>query len=137
MRLCACENIPLDIIEPCGFPFSERALKRAGMDYIDKAAYTRHNNWEEFSQQRIGNRIVLLSTAATTPYTEFEFAKSDILLFGQESAGVPEDIHDQADARLCIPMVPELRSLNVAVAAGMVLGEALRQTNQFPIHAPA
>jgi tRNA (cytidine/uridine-2'-O-)-methyltransferase len=132
LRLCACENIPLDIIEPCSFPFSERSLRRAGMDYIDKAHYTRHNNWEEFNQQRTENRIILLSTTATTPYTEFAFHKSDILLFGQESAGVPPEVHDQADARLCIPMVSQVRSLNIAVAAAMVLGEAMRQTNQFP-----
>ena len=132
LRLCACENVPLDIIEPCGFPFSERSLKRAGMDYIDRAQFTRHNSWEEFLDQRQKSRIVLLSTRSQTPYTAFEFAPSDILLFGQESAGVPDHVHDSADARLCIPMVPDLRSLNVAVAAAMVLGEALRQTNQFP-----
>ena len=132
LRLCACENVPLDIIEPCGFPFSERSLKRAGMDYIDRAQFTRHSSWAEFLAQRQKSRIVLLSTKSETPYTAFKFAPSDILLFGQESAGVPNDVHDSADARLCIPMMPELRSLNVAVAAAMVLGEALRQTNQFP-----
>jgi tRNA (cytidine/uridine-2'-O-)-methyltransferase len=133
LRLCACENIPLDIIEPCGFPFSERSLKRAGMDYIDRAQFTRHQSWDEFAAARRDNRIVLLSTRSTTPYTAFEFAPSDVLLLGQESSGVPDEVHNAADARLCIPMMPELRSLNVAVAAGMVLGEALRQTSSFPI----
>ncbi|MEE8305856.1 MAG: tRNA (cytidine(34)-2'-O)-methyltransferase [Gammaproteobacteria bacterium] len=132
LRLCACENVPLDIIEPCGFPFSERSLKRAGMDYIDRAQFTRHQSWDDFKGSSHNSRIILLSTQSTTPYTEYEFSPLDILLFGQESAGVPPDVHDQADARLCIPMKPDLRSLNVAVAAAMVLGEALRQTNQFP-----
>jgi len=132
LRLCACEDIPLDIIEPCGFPFSERSLKRAGMDYIDQAHYTRHDDWHHFYEQRSGSRIILLSTGATSAYTDFTFKHTDILLFGQESAGVPQAIHDQADARLCIPMKSELRSLNIAVAAAMVLGEAMRQTNQFP-----
>jgi len=132
LRLCACENIPLDIIEPCGFPFSERSLKRAGMDYIDRAQFTRHNNWQNFRDYNSGSRIILASTRADMPYTEFSFAPTDVLLFGQESAGVPEDIHTQADARLCIPMKADLRSLNIAIAAAMILGEAMRQTDQFP-----
>lgn len=132
LRLCACENIPLDIIEPCGFPFSERSLKRAGMDYIDRAQFTRHNDWQHFTQNSGDARIILLTTKSKTAYTSFEFEEDDILLFGQESAGVPEDIHQQADARLCIPMAGNLRSLNVAVAAAMVLGEAMRQTGLFP-----
>jgi tRNA (cytidine/uridine-2'-O-)-methyltransferase len=133
LRLCACEGIPLDIIEPCGFPFSERSLKRAGMDYIDQAHYTRHDDWESFNEHVSNSRLVLLSTGATTAYTDFLFREDDVLLFGQESAGVPKTIHDAVDARLCIPMVPDLRSLNIAVAAAMVLGEAMRQTNLFPI----
>ena len=136
LRLCACENIPLDIIEPCGFPFSERSLKRAGMDYIDRAQFKRHNDWHDFIQNSKSGRIVLLTTKAETPYTAFPFQEDDILLFGQESAGVPEEIHQQADARLCIPMAGNLRSLNVAVAVAMVLGEAMRQTGLFPSPEP-
>ena len=132
LRLCACEDIILDIVEPCGFPFSERSLKRAGMDYIDQAQFQRHNDWQAFAEFHADRRIILMTTRAQTPYTAFDFRPDDVLLFGQESAGVPDDIHNQADARLCIPMAQNMRSLNVAVSAAMVLGEALRQTNQFP-----
>jgi tRNA (cytidine/uridine-2'-O-)-methyltransferase len=102
------------------------------MDYIDRAQFTRHNDWQHFTQNSGDARIILLTTKSKTAYTSFEFEEDDILLFGQESAGVPEDIHQQADARLCIPMAGNLRSLNVAVAAAMVLGEAMRQTGLFP-----
>ena len=132
LRLCACENVPVDIIEPCGFPFSMRSLKRAGMDYIDQAQFTRHDSWDAFFATRQQARLVLATTQASQPYTEFTFEPSDILLFGRESAGVPEDVHRAADARIHIPMATGMRSLNVAISAAMILGEALRQTNAFP-----
>ncbi len=127
-------DIPVDIIEPCGFPFSARSLKRAGMDYFDHADFTRHADWNAFCASFDSNfaRLVLLTSKAEHKFHQFEFAKSDILLFGSESSGVPLSIHDQADARITIPMSPGMRSLNLAVSAGMALGEALRQTGQFP-----
>ena len=132
MRLCACLGVALDIIEPCGFLLSDRNLRRAGMDYAEKAQITRHESWERFRASPLPGRLVLLTTRAAQPYAGFAFAPDDTLLVGRESAGVPDDVHESADARLLIPMRPGLRSLNVAQAAAMVLGEALRQTNQFP-----
>lgn len=128
IRLGACLGVAVDIIEPCGFLFSEPKLKRAGMDYLDQAELTRHASWAAFRAARAGRRLVLLTTKAAEPYTGFAFASDDILLLGRESAGVPDFVHDAADARLLIPMRPGLRSLNVALAAAMVLGEGLRQT---------
>jgi tRNA (cytidine/uridine-2'-O-)-methyltransferase len=130
LRLGACLGIAVDIIEPCGFLFSDRGLKRAGMDYLAEAEYRRHESWTAFQAQRKG-RLVLLSSKAAYPYTDFVFAPDDILLLGRESAGVPDFVSDAADARLRIPLKPGLRSLNVALAAAMVLGEALRQTEGF------
>jgi tRNA (cytidine/uridine-2'-O-)-methyltransferase len=127
IRLGACLNVPIDIIEPCGFPFSDRALKRAGMDYLDLAVVNRHASWERFLTSRGSARVILLTTKAAEPYTSFKFASDDILLLGRESAGVPDEVHAQADARLTIPMNPKARSLNVALSGAMVLGEALRQ----------
>lgn len=137
LRLGACLDVELDIIEPCGFIFSERTLKRSGMDYLDMVKYRRHASWQDFLQYRQEHseeygRIVLLSTHATEPYYNFEFRPNDIILMGRESAGVPEDVHHFADARLLIPMNENARSINVAVSAVMVVGEALRQTNGFP-----
>ena len=137
LRLGACLDLPLDIIEPCGFMFNEKAMKRAGMDYLEMASYRRHNSWREFLEYREQHsdeygRIVLLTTHASAPYTEFEFKKNDIILMGRESAGVPEAVHQIADARLLIPMNEKARSINVAVSAVMVVGEALRQTGLFP-----
>src|SRR3954469_2649541 len=133
MRLCACLGVALDIIEPCGFLLSDRNLRRAGMDYAQKARIERHASWERFRTARTRpGRLVLLTTQAAEPYTGFHFAPDDTLLVGRESAGVPQEVHICADARLLIPMRPGLRSLNVAQAAAMVLGEALRQTGQFP-----
>ncbi|MFC3229606.1 tRNA (cytidine(34)-2'-O)-methyltransferase [Marinibaculum pumilum] len=138
LRLGACLGVPVDIIEPCGFPFSHRGLRRAGIDYLDKVAVARHRDWPAFERTLGGHRLVLLTTAGSLPHTGFAFRPGDRLLFGQESAGVPPAVHDRADARLRIPMRPGLRSLNVAVAAAMVLGEALRQTGGFPDpHGPA
>jgi tRNA (cytidine/uridine-2'-O-)-methyltransferase len=131
LRLGACLGIGVDIIEPCGFLFTDKGLKRAGMDYLELANYRRHDSWVAFEAQREG-RLVLLSSKAVLPYTEFVFAPDDVLLLGRESAGVPDSVRDAADARLRIPLKPGLRSLNVALAAGMVLGEALRQTEGFP-----
>lgn len=137
LRLGACLDIELDIIEPCGFIFSERTLKRAGMDYLDMVRYRRHHSWEHFLQYRAEypeeyGRIVLLTTHASEPYYNFEFRPNDIILMGRESAGVPEEVHQTADARLLIPMNHNARSINVAVSAVMVVGECLRQVNGFP-----
>ncbi|MBA5775732.1 tRNA (cytidine(34)-2'-O)-methyltransferase [Stappia sp. F7233] len=134
LRLAACMGTTVHLIEPAGFPLSDHSLKRAGMDYLERAALRRHLNWVSFDEWRRGERrrLVLLSTSASLPYSEFAFGSDDILLFGRESAGVPEPVHDAADARLLIPMAQGLRSLNVAVSAAMVLGEALRQTASFP-----
>ncbi|MCF8468119.1 MAG: tRNA (cytidine(34)-2'-O)-methyltransferase [Sneathiella sp.] len=132
LRLGACLGIPVDIIEPCGFPFGARDLKRAVMDYAGAVDVTRHVSWEKFASTMAGNRVILLSTKAAVPYTDFSFEESDILLLGRESAGVSEEIHAAADYRILIPMAAGMRSINVAVAAAMVLGEALRQTSTFP-----
>jgi tRNA (cytidine/uridine-2'-O-)-methyltransferase len=133
IRLCACLGVFLDIIEPCAFPLDDRALKRAALDYPDKARITRHRAWEDFLENpdRAEGRLVLFTTRAALPYTAFDFAHGDTLLFGRESAGVPEEVHAAAAARLVIPLQPGLRSLNVVTAASMALGEALRQTGGF------
>ncbi len=129
LRFAACLDIAVDIIEPAGFPLSDRALKRAGMDYLEMAALSRHADWNAFEHWRKPNarRLVLLTTKAATAYTDFAFAAGDIVLFGRESAGVPDDVHQAADARLTIPMRPGARSINVALSVAMVAGEALRQ----------
>ncbi len=137
LRLGACLDLPLDIIEPCGFILNEKAMRRAGMDYLELAQYRRHNSWADFLEYRQTHsreygRIVLLTTHASQPYTEFSFRPDDIILMGRESAGVPQEVHELADARLLIPMTPHARSINVAVSAVMVIGEALRQTGMFP-----
>jgi tRNA (cytidine/uridine-2'-O-)-methyltransferase len=137
LRLCACLGIEAHLIEPAGFPASDRAFRRAGMDYLDAVALVRHRSWREFEawRRRERRRLVLFTTAASLPYLDYRFEPDDILLFGRESAGVPQEVHASADARLVIPMREGLRSLNVAIAAAMVAGEALRQTAGFP-HAP-
>ena len=132
MRLAACFNLPVDIIEPCGFIFNDQKMRRAGMDYLDIVDYTRHDSWEKFYARRQG-RIVLLTTKGSEPYQKFTFRNDDILLLGRESAGVPDFVHQAADARLRIPMRPETRSINVAVSGAIVLGEALRQTGMFDL----
>jgi tRNA (cytidine/uridine-2'-O-)-methyltransferase len=124
-------NVPCDIIEPCGFPFSDKALKRAGMDYAAAAHIKRHLDWDAFRQNSKGRLVLMTNRGAEGLYTA-QFQPDDIILMGSESAGVPEDIHQQADVRIRIPMSPGFRSLNVAVAAGIALGEALRQTHQLP-----
>ncbi len=132
IRLGACLGVPVDVIEPCGFPFSDRAFRRAGLDYFDHAVIRTHLSWHRFLTEREPGRLVLLTTKAGTPYTEFGFAATDTLLLGRETAGVPDEVHERADARLTIPMAAGVRSLNVAVACALVLGEALRQTAGFP-----
>lgn len=137
LRLGACLDLALDIIEPCGFIFNEKAMRRAGMDYLHIADYRRHNSWQDFLAYRTAHpdtygRIVLLTTHASQPYIDFKFQPNDIILMGRESAGVPEEVHHTADARLLIPMNPNARSINVAVSAVMVIGEAMRQTGLFP-----
>jgi tRNA (cytidine/uridine-2'-O-)-methyltransferase len=134
LRLAACMDVKVHLIEPAGFPLSDHALKRAGMDYLERAPLVRHLSFDAFEAWRAENtrRLVLMSTAAAMPYCDFAFAETDVLMLGRESAGVPEAVHERADARLLIPMAPGLRSLNVAVSAAMVLGEGLRQTRGFP-----
>jgi tRNA (cytidine/uridine-2'-O-)-methyltransferase len=131
MRLGACLGVGIDVIEPCGFLLSDRTFRRAGMDYLAGADITRHASWARFQDNRQG-RLILLTTRGAIPYPDFAFQPGDTLMVGQESAGVPDDVHEAADARLVIPMLDGMRSLNVAQAAAMVLGEALRQTRLFP-----
>ncbi|MFN7113728.1 MAG: tRNA (cytidine(34)-2'-O)-methyltransferase [Alphaproteobacteria bacterium] len=132
MRLCACLNVPMDIIEPCGFILSDKNLRRAGMDYLDYLDLTRHASFEDFRAAQPARRIVLLTTKAAQSFVEFTFTPDDTLLLGRESAGVPEDVHAACTHRVVIPMAAGLRSLNVAVTGAMALGEALRQTGGFP-----
>ncbi len=137
LRLAACLGLELDIIEPCGFPLDDRSVRRAAMDYAGKAEVRRHASWAKFLDNRdLGTRLLLFTTRAAQPYHQFEYAAGDILLFGRESAGVPDEVHRAADARLFIPLRPGARSLNVVTAAAMATGEALRQTGGFPTPAP-
>ena len=131
IRLGACMGVPVDIIEPCGFLFDNARLKRAGMDYLELAQVIRHASWDVFVRATTG-RLILLTTKATQSHLDFDFVPDDVLLLGRESAGVPARVHACASARLRIPMKQGLRSLNVASAGAMVLGEALRQTKGFP-----
>jgi tRNA (cytidine/uridine-2'-O-)-methyltransferase len=131
IRLAACLAVPLDIVEPCGFPFSDRALKRAGMDYAELAAVTRHASWSAF-ETRLPGRLVLFTTRGALPLPEAAFARGDTLIFGSESRGAPAEVHARADLRVRIPQAPGTRSLNLAVAAGIGLAEALRQTGGWP-----
>lgn len=139
LRLGACLGVPVHMIGPAGFDLSDKALRRAGMDYLESATLVRHDGWTAFlafvaAEER---RIVLATTKATVPYTAHVFASADIVLLGRESAGVPATVHDRADARVTIPMRPGLRSINVALAGAMILGEALRQTQAFPPAVPS
>ncbi|HEX3666221.1 MAG TPA: tRNA (cytidine(34)-2'-O)-methyltransferase [Rhizomicrobium sp.] len=131
VRLGACLGVAVDIIEPCGFLFSEAGFRRAGMDYAASAELTRHSSWDAFLAKRSG-RLILLTTKADEPYIRFMFAPDDTLLLGRESAGAPDYVHRTVDARIRIPIRQGLRSLNVAHAGAMVLAEALRQTDGFP-----
>ncbi|KAA0680562.1 tRNA (cytidine(34)-2'-O)-methyltransferase [Azospirillum brasilense] len=136
MRLAAGLGVPLDLIEPCGFVLDDRKLRRAGMDYIDQLSLVRHSSWAAYRALPQGGRLVLLTTRGAVPYTEFAFAPDDRIMVGRESAGVPDAVHEAADARLVIPLMPPARSLNVALSAAMVLGEALRQTAALPRPSP-
>lgn len=132
LRLAACMGVGVDIIEPCGFPFDDRRLRRAGMDYLDQVELRRHSSWQAYRQAPAAGRLVLLTTRGERVFPDLAFRPDDTLLLGQESAGVPDDVQAAADLRLRIPMAPGLRSINVALAAAMVLSEALRQTKGFP-----
>lgn len=134
LRLAACLGLDMEIIEPCGFVWSDKHMRRAGMDYLDLVVPVRHASWDTFvaSHEAAGGRLILLTTKGSLPHTQFVFRADDCLLLGRESAGVPDEVHKSADARLRIPMRPGLRSINVAMAGAIVLGEALRQTNGFP-----
>lgn len=129
LRLCACFALRLHVIEPCGFPLDDARIRRAGMDYIALADWQRHSGWDAFYDwtQAEGRRLILLTTKAADVYTECRFQPGDILLFGRESAGVPESVHRAADRRLSIPMQPQARSLNLAMSAAIVAAEAVRQ----------
>jgi tRNA (cytidine/uridine-2'-O-)-methyltransferase len=135
LRLCACLGLPADIIEPAGFPVTDRAFRRAGMDYLDQVEITRHRSFADFDSWRRheGFKLVLFTTAAERSYLDHAFSGNDVLMFGRESAGVPEAVHKAANVRLRIPMQQGLRSLNVAMAVAMVAGEALRQTGALRI----
>lgn len=133
-RAAACLDISLHIIEPAGFPVGDAGFRRAGMDYLDRAAIRRHTSFSTFDiwRREEGRRLVLCTTRAATAYTRFSFAPDDVLLLGRESAGVPDSVHEGADARILIPLSAQSRSLNVALAGAMILSEALRQTGGFP-----
>jgi tRNA (cytidine/uridine-2'-O-)-methyltransferase len=131
IRLCACLGVELHIIEPCGFPFDDKKLRRVALDYFDLVSITRHSSWQKFLEFKGSRRLLLLSTKASHPYTDMQFKTDDILLLGRESSGVPDYVRRASDAQLTIPMHKEARSLNVALAGAMVLGEALRQIRQF------
>ena len=129
LRTCACLGVAAAIIEPAGFDASDRNFRRAGMDYLDQVALVRHRSWTDFDawRRQAGRRLVLLTTRGATAYTDFVFADGDVLMVGRESAGVPDHVHASVDARIVIPVAVGLRSLNVAISAGMALGEAIRQ----------
>lgn len=128
IRLCACLGVRLNIIEPCGFPFNDRKIKQAGMDYLDQVDLIRHNSWKSFTSDKASKRLILMTTKSSEPYTNFDFKDGDILIAGRESSGVPENVHAQVDHRLLIPMTGKARSLNIINATAMITGEALRQT---------
>ena len=138
LRMAACLGVAVDIVEPAGFPVSDRAFRRAGMDYLDSVQIERHVSWAQFRESfgpggpLGGRRLVLATTRGAVAHTAFGFRADDVLLMGRESAGVPDEVHATADARVVIPQVPGLRSLNVAVAAAILVGEALRQAGAFP-----
>ena len=131
LRTAACLGVELDIIEPCGFPWSDRALRRAGMDYAEIAQVRRHDDWAAF-EATLAGRLVLMTTRGDTRLDEAAFEPDDVLLLGSESAGVPAEVHDRAALRVRIPQAEGTRSLNLAVAAGIALAEALRQTGNWP-----
>ena len=131
LRLGACLGVNVHVIEPCGFPLSDKAIRRAAMDYGEPADVTRHASWSEFEKAKLG-RIILFTTKGATPLHDFKFEPDDVLLFGRESLGVPDEVLQAADARVVIPLSPGRRSFNVTVSAAIGLSEALRQTQLFP-----
>jgi tRNA (cytidine/uridine-2'-O-)-methyltransferase len=133
LRLAACLGIEAHIVEPAGFPITDRAFRRAGMDYLDQVAITRHASWPAFEAWRAaaGARLILLTTAARVSYLDHAYRSEDVLMLGRESAGVPDKVHQAADVRLVVPMRAGMRSLNVAMAAAMVVGEAMRQIGRL------
>jgi tRNA (cytidine/uridine-2'-O-)-methyltransferase len=139
LRMAACLGVPVEIVEPAGFDVSDRNLRRAGLDYLGSVTINRHASWRAFEEwrRREGRRLVLATTKGAVRHLDFAFRGEDVILLGRESAGVPDDVHEAADARVLVPMQEGLRSLNVAVAAAIVLGEALRQTGGFPASPPA
>jgi tRNA (cytidine/uridine-2'-O-)-methyltransferase len=137
MRLCACLDVAMDIIEPCGFLLSDRTLKRAGMDYMEHLDLTRHLNWASFKAAAAGKRLIVMSTKTDRSFLDFKFEPEDILIAGRESAGIPDMVRAECTDLVTIPMAQNVRSLNVAVASALVLGEALRQTHQYPKGATA
>ena len=132
MRMAACFGLRVRVIEPAGFTWTDSTLRRAGMDYLARADVVRETSWRQFHDRSRGRRLVLASTTATLAYTGFAFDPDDIILMGRETAGVPEIVHRAADARLLIPMRPGLRSINVAMACAMIVGEAIRQLRIIP-----
>jgi tRNA (cytidine/uridine-2'-O-)-methyltransferase len=134
LRFAACLGVAVDIVEPAGFDVSDRNFRRAGLDYLDDVEIIRHRSFTAFEAWRTGGgrRLVLATTKGAVPYTDFAYREGDVILVGRESAGVPDDVHALADARVLIPMRPGMRSLNVAMAAAMIVGEALRQTGAMP-----
>ena len=132
LRLGACLGVPVDVIEPCGFLWDLARIRRAGLDYMDMAELVRHSSWEAFLAVPPSGRLVLLTTAAEHSHLDFAFEDRDVLLFGRESAGVPPAVHQRATARIKVPLRSGARSLNLAMTAALVLGEALRQTTGFP-----
>ena len=132
MRSCACFGVELEIIEPCGFPLTAKAIRRTAMDYGAPESLKRHNNWKSFVENSESGRLILFTTKGATPLTDFEFHPTDRLLFGRESAGVPEEVHAAADARVIIPIAIEARSFNLATSVAIAAFEALRQTQNLP-----
>lgn len=130
LRLAACMQVGVDIIGPCGFALSDRQLKRSGMDYVDHVEKVLYDSWDDYERSK-PKRLILLDTKATIPYTDFQFLSDDSLMVGSEGQGVPDSVYQRTDHQVLIPMHPPLRSLNVAISAAMVLGEALRQTEGF------
>jgi tRNA (cytidine/uridine-2'-O-)-methyltransferase len=129
LRFAACLDLTVHIIEPAGFHWSDRSFRRAGMDYLDMTRIIRQPSWNAFCEHTVGRRVVLATTQAPNAYTDFEFVAGDILLFGRESSGVPDDVHATVSERITIPMSPGRRSLNIAMACAMITGEAMRQCN--------
>lgn len=132
LRMGACLSVPIHIVMPCGFPWDLKKLKRSGMDYLEKVELEKHESWEVLRKKQMG-RIILLSTKARQSYIDVDYRATDILLLGQESAGVPQRIADESDVVVKIPMMEGVRSLNVAIAGAMVLSEALRQTTGLTV----